>query len=150
MKNLFDQAVKEEILSRIDKLQPGSKALWGKMNVNQDLRHMTMALDIPSGKLDPTLVKAPPMPKWLLKFFLLNAKPPKEKAETFKEMNMVSNSIDPADFEIERTNLKKAVGDFFNSTSLIPDNKMAGKFSRKDWGKLNYNHLDHHLRQFGV
>jgi len=150
MKNLFDPKVKEEILSRIDKLEPGSKALWGKMNVNQGLRHMTMAFDIPTGKLDPTLSKKIPMPKWLLKLFLLNAKPPKEKAETFVELNTVSNNVNPTDFEEERSNLKKAVEDFFNASSLIPENKFAGKFSKKDWGKLNYNHADHHLRQFGV
>jgi Protein of unknown function (DUF1569) len=150
MKNLFDPKIKEEILSRIDKLAPDSKAHWGKMNVNQNLRHMSLAFDIATGKLNPTPSKPPPIPKWLLKFFLLNAKPPKGKAETFKEMNIVENDINPADFEAERKNLKKAVEDFFNSTSLISENKLVGKFKRNDWGKLNYNHTDHHLRQFGV
>ncbi|HEY6062666.1 MAG TPA: DUF1569 domain-containing protein [Chitinophagaceae bacterium] len=150
MKNLFNPAVKEEILSRIDKLTPESKALWGKMNVNQTLRHMTMSFDIATGKLDPTVSKVPPLPKWLFKLFLLNAKPPKGKAETFKEMNTVANNINPPDFETERRNLKKAVEDFFNSDSLIAEYKIAGKFKKDDWGKLNYNHTDHHLRQFGV
>ena len=150
MKNLFDPKVKEEILSRIDKLTSTSKPQWGKMNVNQGLRHMSMAFDIPTGKLNPTPEKLPPIPKWLLRFFLLNAKPPKERAETFKEMNTVSNGINPTDFYAERINLKKAIDNFFNSTSLIPENKLVGKFSKDDWGKLNYNHTDHHLRQFGV
>ena len=150
MKNLFTAEVKEEILSRIDKLTPASKSLWGKMNVNQSLRHMTMAFDIPTGRLDPTLAQAPPMPKWLLKFFLLNVKPPKERAETFKEINTVANHIDPPDFETERKHLKNAVEDFFNRSSLIPENKFAGKFTKENWGKLNYNHMDHHLRQFRV
>ncbi len=120
------------------------------MNANQALRHMAMAFDIATGKLNPTLAKVPPIPKWLLKFFLLNVKPPKEKAETFKEMNTVEKGINPDDFETERANLKKAVEAFYTSTSLIPENKFAGKFSKDDWGKLNYNHTDHHLRQFGV
>ena len=150
MKNLFNEADKQEILRRIDTLTPQSKALWGKMNVNQCLRHMTMAFDIPTGKLDPTPLKLPPMPKWLFKFFLLNTKPPKERAETFKEINMVANNINPVEFEIEKNNLKNAVEKFSLSTSLIPENKIAGKFSRDDWGKLNYNHSDHHLRQFGA
>ena len=150
MKNLFDPKVKAEILSRVDKLAPDSKSNWGKMNVNQSLRHMTMAFDIAKGKLNPTPSKVPPMPKWLLKFFLLNVKPPKERAETFKEMNTVANGINPSDFETERKNLKIAIEDFFISTSLISENKIAGKFNRNDWGKLNYNHTDHHLRQFGV
>ena len=150
MKNLFDPNVKEEILSRVDKLKSDSKSNWGKMNVNQSLRHMSMAFDIPKGKLNPTPSKLPPMPKWLFKFFLLNAKPPKEKAETFKEMNTVANGINPSDFEMERKNLKIAIEDFFISKSLIPENKIAGKFNRNDWGKLYFNHTDHHLRQFGV
>ena len=53
MKNLFDPSAKNEILSRIDKLKPDSKALWGKMNVNQGLRHMTLGFDVSTGKLDP-------------------------------------------------------------------------------------------------
>lgn len=150
MKNIFDPAVKAEILSRVDRLSPGAKALWGKMNVSQALRHMSMAFDIPTGRLDPTPANVPPMPKWLMKFFLLNMKPPKERAETFKELNTVSNGINPEDFDAELRALKNAVEDFFNRNSLIPENKLAGKFSKDNWGKLNYNHMDHHLRQFGV
>ena len=108
MKNLFDPAVKAEILSRIDNLSPDAKALWGKMNVNQGLRHMSMAFDIPTGKLDPTPVNVPKIPKWLMKFFLLNMKPPKERAETFKEINTVSSGINPTDFAAEKSMLKKA------------------------------------------
>ena len=150
MKNLFNPTVKEGILYRIDQLTPNAKAGWGKMNVNQNLRHLGMSFDIATGKLDVTPDKVPPLPKWLFKLFLLNAKPPKEKAETFKETNMVANNINPTDFEAERMNLKRAVEAFFNSNALIPENKLAGKFSKDDWGKLNYNHIDHHLRQFGV
>ena len=150
MKNLFNPGVKEEILARISNLTPEAKAQWGKMNVNQSLRHMSMAFDISSGKLDPTVEKAPAMPKWLLRFFLLNVRPPKERAETFKEMNTIANGIDPGDFETERDNLKKAVQNFYDNPSLIGENKLVGKFSKNDWGKLNYNHTDHHLRQFNV
>ena len=152
MKNLFDKKVKEEILARVDKLTPNSKALWGKMNVNQNLLHMSVGFDIPTGKLNPTVAKAVPpiVPKWLLKFFMLNAKIPKGKAETFLELNMVSNDINPTDFEAERNKLKAAIEDFCKSTSLITENKFAGKFTKNDWGKLNYNHTDHHLRQFGA
>ena len=109
-----------------------------------------MAFDIPPGKLDPTVAKAPPMPKWLLKFFLLNMKPPKGGAETFKEMNMVGNNINPESFEAEKQRLKDAVEKFSRSGTYLAENKLAGKFSKDDWGKLNYNHTDHHLRQFGA
>lgn len=150
MKNLFDPKVKEEILARIDQLTPHSKAVWGKMNVNQGLRHMTIAFDIAVGKLQATFPRKVPMPKWLLKIFLLNLKPPKGRAETFTEMNTVSLGINPEDFEAERLQLKLAIESFVKAPELIPQNKLGGKFTRSDWGKLNYNHTDHHLTQFGV
>ncbi len=150
MKNLFHDTTKQEVISRIDYLEPIAKAQWGKMNVNQGIRHMAMGLDIPTGKLDPTIVKVPPMPKWLMKIFLLNTKPPKEAAETFKEINMVANNINPTDIEAEKTALKNKIDEVAAAAKLIPENKIGGKFSRDDWGKLNYNHLDHHLRQFGA
>ena len=150
MKNILDPKTKEEIIQRIDKLSPQAKAQWGKMNVNQGLRHMSMALQIPTGELDPTLVNPPKIPRWLMRFFLLNMKPPKERAETYKEMNMVTNNINPSDFNTEKNSLKSRIEKLVASRNFIPVNKLTGKFSRNDWGKLNYNHIDHHLRQFGV
>ncbi len=150
MKNLFDQETKTEVIKRIDQLKPNSKADWGKMNVNQGLRHMSMAFDIATGEINPTPAKPVGMPKWLLRYFLLNVKPPKEGAETFIEMNTVANNVNPLDFETERLNLKNKIDKFVNGAKLIPENKLVGKFSKEDWGKLNYNHTDHHLRQFGV
>ncbi len=151
MKNLLNPEVKNHVVARIDKLTPETKAVWGKMNVNQGLRHMTMAFDISNGKLDPTPPPGiPKMPKWLLKFFLVNVGPPKGKAQTFLEMNMVANNINPADFEKERAALKDAIETFSHQTNFLPVNKVAGKFSKNDWGKLNYNHTNYHLKQFGV
>jgi hypothetical protein len=150
MKNLLEPSVKKEVLQRIEKLSPQTKALWGKMNVNQGARHMAKAFEIPIGELDPTLINPPKMPKWLMRFFLLQVKPPKGGAETFKEMNMVANNINPTDFEAEKKNLKEMLIRFCDADKYIPENKLAGKFSREDWGKLNYNHIDHHLRQFGA
>ena len=150
MKNILDAKTKEEIFQRIDKLFPQATAQWGKMNVNQGLRHMEMAFQIPIGELQTTPVNPPKMPKWLLKFFLLNMKPPKNRAETFKEINMVSTNTNPTDFDTEKNNLKNRIEKFVTTQNLIPENQLVGKFSRDEWGKLNYNHADHHLRQFGA
>jgi hypothetical protein len=151
MKNLRNTAVKDEILARIERLTPESKAKWGKMNVNQLLRHLTLSLDIPLERLNPTMpTNAPKLPKWLFRLILLNMKPPKSKAETFVELNTVSAGVNPTDFEAERKQLRQAVNDFVNAKQYAPENKLAGKFSGDDWGKLSYNHMDHHLRQFGA
>lgn len=44
VKNLFDPAVKHEIIVRINKLAPESKPLWGKMNVAQMLAHLQVPI----------------------------------------------------------------------------------------------------------
>jgi hypothetical protein len=50
VKNLFDAAVKQELIGRINTLTPNSKALWGKMNVAQMLAHCQMPLGVATGK----------------------------------------------------------------------------------------------------
>lgn len=149
MKNLKEQSVCNELISRIDKLAPGSKPLWGKMNATQALRHMTMAVLTATGDTKLAPVKSP-LPHFLMKILLLNMKPPKEMVRAFKEINMVANNIMPEDFEAERTSLKTAIQKVSESASLAAANPMGIKFNNSDWGKLMYNHTDHHLRQFGV
>ena len=44
MYNLFEPTTAAEVISRIEKLQPTSKALWGKMDVAQMLRPFVVPL----------------------------------------------------------------------------------------------------------
>src|SRR5882672_3926281 len=148
MKNILDQAVRTELLSRVDKLTPESKAVWGKMNVNQGLRHMTYAFGIATGEMKIAPRKAP-LPKFLMKYFLINFKPPKGRAETFVEVNLVKNKIYPTDFFAEKKALREVIM-HFGEKPMLPKNPMGVPLSKDEWGKLNYNHTDHHLRQFGA
>jgi len=49
VKNLYDPAVKQEIISRINKLTADSKPLWGKMNASQMLAHCQKPLGVATG-----------------------------------------------------------------------------------------------------
>ena len=46
MKNLFEGETVDEIVSRIDKLQPTSQRYWGKMDVAQMLAHCSAGIDM--------------------------------------------------------------------------------------------------------
>jgi hypothetical protein len=150
MKNLLALNTKQEILERINRLKSNSNPLWGKMNINQALRHMTLFFDIALGEFEPTIAKFLPLPKRILKFLMLNLSPPKSFPVPFKELDVVNSNVNPTDFEIEKNNLIQAIEKFSIAEVLISNHKAAGKFSKADWGKLAYNHTDHHLRQFGV
>src|SRR5437016_4754676 len=149
-KTMFDASIKEEILYRIDTLGPKTIAQWGKMNVRQGLRHMTFAFQNALGELPVAKRKGGTLKKKLMKFFLLNAPIPKAKAETLPEFNTVKLSIDPPDFAAEHHALKQYVEKFFHAKTFVPESAAGGRFSPEDWGRLMYNHTNHHLKQFGA
>ena len=53
MKNLFEPEAVDEVISRIDTLQPATQRQWGKMDVAQMMAHCSAALDMASGRLNP-------------------------------------------------------------------------------------------------
>ena len=44
--NIFTQTVTDKIISRLEKLTPETKALWGKMNASQMLAHCNVTYDL--------------------------------------------------------------------------------------------------------
>ena len=42
MKNIFEQAVTDEVIARIDNLTSKTQPVWGKMNVAQMLAHCSV------------------------------------------------------------------------------------------------------------
>ena len=149
MKNLFDPSAAADILSRFEKLQPDSKALWGKMDVAQMLAHIQVPTQVSLG--DRQLKRS--IPGFLFgaiaKKKLLSEKPFPVGLPTDPSFVMKGKY----DFHIEKqkaftllsrliagseAGLTKATHPFF------------GKMTADEWGMLTWKHLDHHLRQFGV
>jgi hypothetical protein len=150
-KNLLQPETRSEIIARIDKLTAASKSEWGKMNVNQMLRHTTYGLENAMGEMVAT-AKSGPIMRALMRFVILKTDipAPKGKAETFPEFNTVENGVNPEDFISERDRLKETLHRFPNASKYGSESPLLGKMSKQDWARLNYGHLDHHLRQFGA
>ena len=98
VKNLFDTAVKQDIINRINKLTPQHQAQWGKMNVAQMLAHCQMPLGVATGKHK------------LKRNFLLSLIGPLFKKQLFNEQPFKKNLptdksfiiADPQGFETEK------------------------------------------------
>ena len=146
VKNLFEPAIKQDIINRIYKLTPESKPLWGKMNVGQMLAHCQMPIGVADGthKLKRTLMGRLIGP--MLKSILHNDKPFKRNLPTDKSFIMT----DSKDFEKERQKLLEMVGNFTEANILNETHTFFGKLTKEQWSKGTYKHLDHHLQQFGV
>lgn len=149
MESLFTTNAHNEIMSRIEKLDNNAQAKWGKMNVSQMLAHCNFPLQV--ALQDMKLKKPNALKRWLFSFFkssLYNDKPWKQSLPTTKEF-IVS---DAKEFTNEKSRLKEIIERFHNekTKSEWPAHPMFGKFTQEQWGKMQYKHLDHHLKQFGV
>ncbi|KMQ65244.1 hypothetical protein ACM46_13000 [Chryseobacterium angstadtii] len=57
------------------------------------------------------------------------------------------------DFDESRTNLLNTLKEFRTAyeNKMLPDHhQLFGTMTERDWGFLEYKHLDHHLKQFNV
>ena len=71
-----------------------------------------------------------------------------ENIVTHKDFKIINQySLEP-----EKEKLKTTITEFHNKALNMhwPDHPIFGNFSTDQWGRMQYKHLDHHLRQFGV
>ena len=151
MNSLFDSIKREEIISRIDKLTPENKALWGRMNVSQMLCHCADTLKMATGER-PVADKSSFAKRALLKPLILYVLPIPKGVPTASELDQAREGTSPTDFETDRKDLLSLIE---RICSLRQDFTWAahpafGKMNYKQWGLLAHKHIDHHLKQFGV
>jgi len=147
--SLIDPRDNQQFLERIGELHTGSRALWGKMSVNQMLLHCLLPLELAAGERDMMvnrfLAFFGPISKRL---FLKNPSFGKN-LPTAPELVI---SFQP-DFDITRQTLSAKVQHFgrqgISAYSTKP-HPIFGAMTPTEWNQLQTKHLDHHLRQFGV
>ena len=146
IKNLFDPAVKQEIIDRINKLTPQTQHLWGKMNVAQMLAHVQLPISCAYGTHQ---VKGSFLLKLLgplFKGILYNDKPYKQGLPTDPTYVVVESK----DFENEKQRLLEKLNRFSGETIVLENHPVWGKMTKEQWSRATWKHLDHHLKQFGV
>lgn len=146
VKNLFDPAVKQDIISRINQLTPESKALWGKMNVAQMLSHCQKPIGVAFGEhqLQGSFIIKLIGP--LFKSVLYNNKPYKRSLPTDRSFVITEQK----DLETEKNKLIDMIHMFTEDHLTGGKHPAFGKLTKEQWSKATWKHLDHHLQQFGV
>ena len=149
MKNLFQREAVDEVVSRIDHLQPTSARQWGKMDVAQMMAHCSAALDMASGRLNRPRVFIGRLIGPLFKSIYTNEKPFSRNNPTDPKL-VIS---DQRDFLREQEQLKQKVREFHaagDAGCTKHPHPFFGPFTPQQWSRGMYKHLDHHLRQFGA
>lgn len=149
MRNLFQREAVDEIVSRVDHLQPTSARQWGKMDVAQMMAHCSAALDMASGRLNRPRVFIGRLIGPLFKSIYTNEKPFSRNSPTDPKL-VIS---DQRDFLREQEQLKQKVREFQvagEAGCTKHPHPFFGPFTPQQWSRGMYKHLDHHLRQFGA
>lgn len=147
IKNLFDTAVKQEIINRLNKLSPQSQRQWGKMDVAQMLAHLQVPIGVAMGT---HTVKGNLLMKLILPLFkkkLYDEKPWKQGLPTDKTFIMTGKT---KDFELERNKLLDMVSRFTEANMVNEKHPIFGRLTKEQWSKATWKHIDHHLKQFGA
>lgn len=150
MKSLFNTENHEEILNRIEKLNEKKPANWGKMSVDQMLKHCQAPLEVAIGNKELN-TKIGFIKKLLFKAFkptMYNDKLWNQNIPTAKEYVITQHH----NFHTEKEQLRNVINKFssLKTKTNWPQHPFFGNFTTEQWRKLQYKHLDHHFRQFNV
>lgn len=147
MKTMWNERDAQEIRQRLERLEPGARARWGKMDAAQMAVHLTDALKMALGEL-PVASKWLPIRYFPLKQLIIYVLPFPKGAPTAPEL--VGRV--PMVWGAELAELATLIDRFASQPAgrAWPEHPAFGPLSRHAWGVLVYRHTDHHLRQFGV
>jgi hypothetical protein len=147
MKSFFEDSVYEEITSRLNQIEKDTKPQWGKMNAGQMFHHCQMPLNIILEKEDYGV-----KPNWLVNLLFKKSM----YSDKLWRKNLPTapgfKIKDEKDFDAEKKEITTLI-DELNKQRERNDwqpHPAFGKLTKDQWGKMQYKHLDHHLRQFGV
>lgn len=147
MNTFFDEASRARLSERLQKIDAGTAALWGRMSAAQMLAHCTATLQMPVGDLQ---VKRSflCLIGWIFKGMIHSDKPFSKSSPTAPEFVI----RDERDFVAEKKRFLEAFQRLAQGPTTITchNHPFFGKMTSHDWGCLVYKHLDHHLRQFGA
>ena|SRR6187402_936300 len=149
MKSVFTPLGNAEIINRINNLSTGTPALWGKMDAAQMMAHCQASMNMAFGN-------SPKKRHWIGRAFGNISKKRMLKVVDFDRHMPTYKTFyitDPRNFDEEKekfiTLIESALTKGQAGLVKYP-HPYFGTFKNDEWSRLNWNHLDHHLRQFGV
>jgi len=152
MKNILDSTTQKEIENRILSLNESSNRLWGKMSVNEMVCHCADQIRIAFGELPSKDVSNVLLKTALKHLILLGIPAPKGKVETVPELKQGIGGTKPTLFDKDKITLVDFIQTFQIRIEKNPNqaHPAFGMLSTKQWARLCYLHLDHHLKQFSA
>lgn len=143
---LMNDEDRSALLARLKRVPPDAKPAWGRLDAPRMVCHVADQMRVALGDL-PTKPVHTFASRTFLKFLVISTgfEAPRGKVQTAPEM-LTSR---PASWEGDLSaclELAERVGRG-DAHAVHP---AFGPLSPKEWGRLSWKHLSHHLAQFGV
>jgi hypothetical protein len=150
MKTLRDEACRNALISRLERLKGDETPAWGKMNLEQMLSHLVQTGDFPFESYVPDQSNV--LSRTILKPLVLYLLPIPKEVKVSAELDQQQKGRPPMGLAEDRARVVESIG----RIGTMPENQQClghpffGKLSAKQWAVLAHKHIDHHLKQFGV
>ncbi len=144
--SLFDTSTREQILTRLKKLNATSQAQWGKLDAPRMLAHVIDTFEVTFAER-PVEVKKNWLNSAIGRWLIIDAPLPWPKGAPSSPVFWVTT---PGEFETDRARVRGYVERFGKGTNQkFGPSPLMGQLSPEQWSRMHYRHLDWHLKQFG-
>lgn len=147
----FIQTDLETLLSFLNKLDVSTQPLWGKMNAQRMVEHLTDSIRMSTGEEKHSLLIPEEKIEKMQAVLASDTPMPKEFSVPFA----------PENFTLRNEELELAVDEFIESWLVYeeyyesnPDSEnphpFYGNLKKEGWDRLHSKHFTHHFEQFGL
>jgi oxepin-CoA hydrolase/3-oxo-5,6-dehydrosuberyl-CoA semialdehyde dehydrogenase len=149
----LEQFIDIDFRNWLSSLTPESVALWGKMDAQQMVEHLIIAVNVSNGKQLITLATPIEKVEKVKKIALLSDRPLQRE---FKNVALPTDPIphEYADLQAAKQGLIEAVQAFKNHFETEAEktqlHNIFGELNYQEWMWFHYKHFIHHFSQFGI
>jgi hypothetical protein len=146
MPSLRHEAVRAELIRRLNRLTPATKPKWGRLDAPRLLCHLGDTLAMSIGELPVKSANRRAFHYFPLKHLILYVLPFPKGAPTAPELL----STAPQDFDVSRRRVLELMDRLAAAPKANgPEHPFFGPLTNEEWNALQWKHIDHHLKQFG-
>ncbi|OQP57702.1 hypothetical protein A3860_08705 [Niastella vici] len=147
MKTIFDKTTRDQLIARINNLNEGCAAQWGKMDPGQMLDHCIRYEEMMLGRIKcKRSFSGLLFGRMVLKSLLKDENQIRQNMPTVPEIRIKNNFS--GDIALRKEKWIALIED----CGRLPDQDFIhpffGRMTKEQVGRLSYKHTDHHLRQF--
>ena|ERR1700744_2661667 len=146
MKTVFDKTTRDELITRINALNATNTAQWGKMNLNQMVKHCMLWEEMIQGDKEYKQAFIGRLfGKMALKKLTKDESPLQRNTPTTEELKQLEN----CNLTEDKAKWVEYIEKYTNFSKQGFIHPFFGPMTDGQIGILAYKHADHHLRQFG-